>query len=125
MTWSIEFERSAAREFRKLAPEAQRRIRHYLTARVLAQEHPRNLGKPKEPLIEYPRARRRLCGRLRLGLGECGLVVPNKRAKTSWRPRKDPSRQGFAGKAASRAVRPSAVAMATVTRLAPHDLRLF
>ena len=54
MTWSIEFERSAAREFRKLAPEAQRRIRHYLTARVLAQEHPRKLGKPKEPLIEYP-----------------------------------------------------------------------
>ena len=46
MTWSIEFERSAAREFRKLAPEAQRRIRHYLTARVLAQEHPRKLGKP-------------------------------------------------------------------------------
>ena len=46
MTWSIEFERSAAREFRKLAPEAQRRIRHYLTARVLSQEHPRKLGKP-------------------------------------------------------------------------------
>ena len=45
MTWSIEFERSAAREFRKLAPEAQRRIRHYLTARVLAQEHPCKLGK--------------------------------------------------------------------------------
>ena len=46
MTWSIEFERSAAREFRKLEPEAQRRIRHYLTDRVLSREHPRKLGKP-------------------------------------------------------------------------------
>src|SRR6056297_2525159 len=36
-----------------------------------------------------------------------------------------PVPQGFAGKAASRAGRPSAVAMATVTRPAPHDLRLF
>jgi len=36
-----------------------------------------------------------------------------------------PSHQGFAGKAASRALRPSAVATATVTRVAPHDLRLF
>ena len=46
MTWSIEFERSAAREFRKLDARAQRRIRHYLTDRVLSQEHPRKLGKP-------------------------------------------------------------------------------
>ena len=46
MTWKIEFERSAAREFRKLSPDAQRRIRHYLIHRVLSQEHPRRLGKP-------------------------------------------------------------------------------
>lgn len=46
MTWKIEFERSAAREFRKLAPEAQSRIRRYLTHRVLSQDHPRKLGKP-------------------------------------------------------------------------------
>jgi len=46
VTWKIEFERSAAREFKKLAPEAQSRIRHYLTHRVLSQEHPRKLGKP-------------------------------------------------------------------------------
>ena len=79
----------------------------------------------KEPLNNSVRARPRLCGRLRLGLGERGLVVPNERAQTSRRPRKGPSQKGFAGKAASRARRVSAVAMATVARLAPHDLRLF
>ncbi len=79
----------------------------------------------REPLNNSARARRRLCGWLRLGLGKRDLVVPNKRVQTSRRPRKGPSRKGFAGKAASRASRPSAVAMATVTRLAPHDLRLF
>ena len=61
----------------------------------------------------------------RRGFGERGLVVPNERAET-WRgARKGPSRKGFAGKAASRALRTSAVALATVTRSAPHDLRLF
>ena len=79
----------------------------------------------KEPLNNSARARRRLCGRLRIGLGERGLVVPNKRVQTRQSARKGPSRKGFAGKAASRALRPSAVAMATVTRFAPHDLRLF
>ena len=43
--------------------------------------------------------------------------------------RKGPSHKAIvmtsAGKAASRALRPSAVATATVTRVAPHDLRLF
>ena len=79
---------------------------------------------PREPLNNSARARRRLCGRLRLGLGERGLVIPNERAQTRRRPRRGPSRMGFAGKAASRALRPSAVATATVTRVAPHDLRL-
>src|SRR5690606_28961986 len=78
----------------------------------------------REPLNKSTRARRRLCGRLRLSLGERGLVIPNERAQTRRRPRKGPSRQGFAGEAASRALRHSAVAKATVTRVAPHDLRL-
>ena len=79
----------------------------------------------REPLSNSARSRRCLCGRLRLGLGERGLVTPNKRVQTRRRPRKGPSRRGFAGKAASRALRASAVAMATVTRVASHDLRLF
>jgi len=45
VTWKIEFERAAAREFKKLAPEAQYLIRHFLTDRLLIQEHPRKLGK--------------------------------------------------------------------------------
>ena len=59
------------------------------------------------------------------GFGERGLVVPNERAETRQGARKGPSRKGFAGKAASRTLLASAVAMATVARLAPHDLRLF
>jgi hypothetical protein len=61
----------------------------------------------------------------RCGFGERGLVIPNERAETQRGARKGPSRQGFAGKAASRALRPSAVATAIVTRVAPHDLRFF
>ena len=61
----------------------------------------------------------------RCGFGERGLVGPNERAETQRVARKGPSQKGFAGKAASRALRPSAVATATVTRVAPHDLRLF
>ena len=79
----------------------------------------------KEPLINYARARRRLCGMHRCGFGERGLVVPNERVETRRGARKGPSRMGFAGKAASRASCPSAVAMATVTRVAPRNLRLF
>jgi len=47
----------------------------------------------KEPLNKSTRARRRLCGSLRLGLGERGLVIPNERAQTRRRPRKGPSRR--------------------------------
>ena len=60
----------------------------------------------KEPLNNPAWARRRLCGRLRLGLGERGLVVPNERAQTRRRPRKGAVPKGFAGKAASRAFAP-------------------
>ena len=40
-------------------------------------------GIAKEPLNNSTRARRRLCGGLRLGLDESGLVVPNKRVRLS------------------------------------------
>ncbi len=45
MTWTVEFEGTAAKEFRKLDPEARRRIRDYLENRVLASRDPRQLGK--------------------------------------------------------------------------------
>ena len=61
----------------------------------------------------------------RCGFGERGLVIPNERAETQRVARKGPSHKGFAGKVASRPLRPSAVATATVTRVAPIDLRLF
>src|SRR6056297_4024063 len=79
----------------------------------------------REPLNNSARARRCLCGISRCGFGERGLVIPNKRAETRRMARKGPAHPGFAGKAASRALPPSAVATATVTRAAPRDLRLF
>ena len=45
MTWKIEFERAAAREFRKLDRQTQRRIRNFFRQRVLPGEDPRALGK--------------------------------------------------------------------------------
>lgn len=45
MTWTIEFEKRAAKEFRDLDPPLRRRVRACLEARVLAQAHPRRLGK--------------------------------------------------------------------------------
>jgi len=48
---------------------------------------------------------------LRSGSGECGLVIPNKRAGTGRSARKGPSHPGFAAKGASRTWRASAVAV--------------
>ena len=45
MTWRIEFEQAAAREFRKLDPTVRRRIRDYLHERVMAADVPRQYGK--------------------------------------------------------------------------------
>jgi mRNA interferase RelE/StbE len=45
VTWTIEFERAAAKEFRKLDHQSQRRIRDYFQKRVLPSEDPRALGK--------------------------------------------------------------------------------
>lgn len=46
VSWTTEFERSAAREFRKLDPVVQRRIRDFFQQRVLSADTPRVLGKP-------------------------------------------------------------------------------
>ena len=45
MTWKIEFERAAAKEFRKLDHQAQRRIRDYFHQKILPSKDPRALGK--------------------------------------------------------------------------------
>lgn len=46
MTWTIEFERAAAREFRKLDPDAKRRIRNFFQERILAGNDPGVSGRP-------------------------------------------------------------------------------
>jgi len=46
VTWTIEFERAAAKEFGKLDAQARRRIRRFLQQRVLTSENPRSIGKP-------------------------------------------------------------------------------
>src|SRR6056297_3658386 len=79
----------------------------------------------REPLNYSARARRCLCGSTRRGFGERSLVNPNEGAEARRVARIDLSLLGFAGKAASRTSRHSSVATATVTRVAPHDLRLF
>jgi len=45
VTWKIEFERAAAREFRKLDIQMQRRIRDFFHQRILSSEDPRAHGK--------------------------------------------------------------------------------
>ncbi len=46
MTWTIEFEQAAAKEFKKLDPATRRRIRAYFEQRVLGPQGPRTYGKP-------------------------------------------------------------------------------
>lgn len=45
MTWTIEFERTAAKEFRKLDGKLQRRIQRFFQQRVLPGDDPRSYGK--------------------------------------------------------------------------------
>ena len=45
MAWTVEFQRSAAQQLRKLDRTVQQRILAYLRNRVLAAEDPRKLGK--------------------------------------------------------------------------------
>jgi mRNA interferase RelE/StbE len=44
--WRVEFDRDAARDFRKLATAAQRAILRFLRERVATADDPRRLGKP-------------------------------------------------------------------------------
>ncbi len=45
MAWTIEFQRSAARQIRALDRPTQQRILTYFRSRVMAAEDPRQLGK--------------------------------------------------------------------------------
>jgi len=45
VTWTIEFERSAGKEFRKLDVQLQRRIRRFFREKVLTGDDPRSFGK--------------------------------------------------------------------------------
>ena len=117
--------RSRSRGSTRCRPSQTRQVREPLnnSARARQRRRERKGGLPAgQRALEWSRCAC-LCGRLRLGLGERGLVIPNERAQTRRRPRKGPSRMGLAGEAASRSLRHSAVATATVTRVAPTDLR--
>ena len=46
MTWKIEFDDSASKEFKKLDLSSQKVISRYLRDRVLGTKHPQDLGKP-------------------------------------------------------------------------------
>jgi mRNA interferase RelE/StbE len=45
VTWKIEFDHNAAKEFKKLDKSSQLLIRNYLRDKVLAASHPTKLGK--------------------------------------------------------------------------------
>ncbi len=42
--WRVEFDRSAARDLRKLGPEAERAILRYLRERIVGSSDPRRFG---------------------------------------------------------------------------------
>ena len=42
--WRVEFDRSAARDLRKLGVEAERRVLRYLRERIAGSDDPRRLG---------------------------------------------------------------------------------
>ena len=46
LTWTIEFDESAAKELRKLDRQMQREILNYLRQRIATSEDPRRFGKP-------------------------------------------------------------------------------
>lgn len=46
MTWTIEFDESAARELRRLDKQIQREILNYFRQRIATDEDPRRFGKP-------------------------------------------------------------------------------
>jgi mRNA interferase RelE/StbE len=42
--WRVEFDRAAVRDLRKLGVDAERRVLHYLRARIAGSNDPRRLG---------------------------------------------------------------------------------
>ena len=44
--WRVEFDRTAARDLKKLGTEAERRVLTYLRTRIAGSSDPRRLGKP-------------------------------------------------------------------------------
>lgn len=46
MTWSVEFDDTAAKELRKLDRHAQQEILHYFRERIATADDPRRFGKP-------------------------------------------------------------------------------
>lgn len=46
MTWTVEFDESAAKELRRLDKQIQREILTYLRQRIATDEDPRRFGKP-------------------------------------------------------------------------------
>jgi mRNA interferase RelE/StbE len=58
MTWKVEYLASATKSFRKIDPQQRWRIRTFLEERVVALDHPRQLGKPlRGELAEFWRYR--------------------------------------------------------------------
>jgi mRNA interferase RelE/StbE len=46
LTWKIEWDERAVKEFKKLNKNTQKEIKSYLIERVLSSDDPRNFGKP-------------------------------------------------------------------------------
>lgn len=46
MSWIIEFDANAAKEYKKLSPDLKKNISDYLNNKVLKSNHPKDLGKP-------------------------------------------------------------------------------
>jgi len=46
LTWTVEFDQSAARELRRLDKQIQREILNYFRQRIATDEDPRRFGKP-------------------------------------------------------------------------------
>ena len=46
MTWTVEFDESAARELRRLDKQIQQEILNYFRQRIATDEDPRRFGKP-------------------------------------------------------------------------------
>ena len=48
MTWKVELDKKAAKEFKKLSKESQKLISAYFNNKVSKVTHPKDLGKPMQ-----------------------------------------------------------------------------